>query len=137
MSFWDDPNIDFLGIDAYFPLSSKKNPELPELRKAWLERLERLDTWRKIYGKPVILCETGFVSWDFAARAPWKYTGEFPYNPEIQANAYQALIDAAKGEAWLQGVFFWNWEPKRISNGAGRCTYSPQGKPTMDVLRHW
>ena len=33
ISFWDD--LDYIGIDAYFPLSNKVNPNLDELRRGW------------------------------------------------------------------------------------------------------
>ena len=78
-----------------------------------------------------------YTSWDHAARRPWKYIGDSPYNGELQARCYKALIEVSAGKKWLAGVFFWNWEPKPVSSADGKCTLPPQGKPAFKELVAW
>lgn len=140
VSFWE--KCDLIGIDAYFPLSNKANPTLEELTAAWrnngkVRYLDELESWHKRWRKPIVFTETGYVSWDYAAQHPWKYVGHRPYNGKLQANCYQALLNATKKSKWLAGIFWWNWEPKPIKNAAGQTSLPPQGKPAENVLKNW
>jgi hypothetical protein len=139
VSFW--AKCDLIGIDAYFPLSDQANPTLEEITTAWnsgnVRYLDELESWCTLWQKPIVFTEVGYVSWDNAAQHPWEYTGHRPYNGKLQANCYQALINATQTSKWLAGIFWWNWEPKPVSNADDQTSLPPQGKPAESVLTSW
>jgi len=139
--FWE--KLDILGVDAYFPLSNKARPTLEELTAAWSENgthhwLTELEAWHNKWQKPVMFTEVGYMSWDYAARSPWDYSGKgHTYDGELQADCYRALIVATKDKDWINGIFFWNWEPKPVADAKGKMGLPPQGKPAEQVLKEW
>lgn len=140
VKFWRE--CDFLGVEAYFPLSDLRNPTLQELINGWNKEpnswLTKLEAWHKEWQKPIVFTEIGYTSWDYAGRRPWVYSDEIHhYNGKLQARCYQAVITATAKKKWLGGIFFWNWEPKVVTDASGKMTLPPQGKPAMAVLKSW
>jgi len=133
VSFWD--LLDYVGIDAYFPLSYTKTPSVEELLLAWVPWISLIETWQGEVGKPVIFAEVGYRSIDYAAREPWNWTIEGSYNPQAQANCYDAVFRAFWRRPWFAGLFFWNWQTNPAAGGSGDLGYTPQNKPAQEILR--
>jgi len=68
--FWD--KVDFIGINAYFPLSQETTPEHQELISAWSNIKEMLSNFSKTHGKPIVFTEYGYRSMDKAAGNQWE-----------------------------------------------------------------
>ncbi|MCS7239939.1 MAG: hypothetical protein NZ651_01635 [Candidatus Bipolaricaulota bacterium] len=132
VSFWD--LLDYVGIDAYFPLSFAKTPRVSELVQAWGFWIATLENWRARMRKPVIFTEIGYRSIDYAAKEPWSWVHTASYNPEAQANCYEAVFQAFLGRPWFAGLFFWNWLANPHAGGVGDLDYTPQNKLAQDVL---
>lgn len=132
VAFWD--LLDYVGIDAYFPLSSARTPAVEELLAAWGPWRATLGAWQGRIGKPVLFTEVGYRSVDHAAKEPWNWEIRGSYNPEAQANALAAVLQAFQGQPWFAGVFFWNWLPNPYAGGPGDTDYTPQNKPAEQVL---
>jgi hypothetical protein len=64
--FWND--LDYMGIDAYFPLTNKNEPSKEELLVAWKREADNIENFLKKKGinKPVIFTEAGYASSDGA-----------------------------------------------------------------------
>jgi len=133
VSFWD--LLDYVGIDAYFPLSYTKTPSVEELLLAWVPWISLIETWQREVGKLVIFTEVGYRSIDYAAREPWNWTINGSYNPQAQANCYHAVFRAFWGRPWFAGLFFWNWQTNPAAGGPGDLGYTPQNKPAQEILR--
>ncbi len=132
VSFWD--LLDYVGIDAYFPLSYARTPSVEELLLAWDHWISQIESWQGWIGKSVIFTEVGYRSVDHAAREPWDWSREAPYNPQAQANCYAAVFRAVLGKPWFAGLFFWNWKPDPNAGGPGDLDYTPKNKPAEEVL---
>lgn len=132
VSFWD--LLDYVGIDAYFPLSYAQTPSVEELLSAWDHWISQIETWQRWIGKPVIFTEVGYRSIDYAAREPWDWSRTAPYNPQAQANCYAAVFRAVLGKPWFTGLFFWNWKTDPNAGGPGDLDYTPQNKPAEEIL---
>lgn len=144
VSFWHA--VDVVGIQAYFPLSKSADPGSGELLQAWLGDdgwMIRVLSWFSSTfpadAKRLVFTESGYVASDRAMEEPWRQedncfaaSGGRPYNGDLQARGYAALLQAASG---LDGVFWWHWEPFPIPDGEGQCRFTPQGKPAEAVLR--
>ena len=82
VGFWD--TLDFIGINAYFPLRSNlatyNDPKSLEtiLNSSWLNILNDIEAYRQaesISDKPVIFTELGYARWENSTIEPWAYTG--------------------------------------------------------------
>lgn len=132
VSFWD--LLDYAGVDAYFPLSHTRTPEVRELLRAWEFWLADLERWQMRVRKPVMFTEIGYRSIDYAGKEPWSWMHAASYNPEAQANCYEAALQGVWGRPWFVGLFFWNWLPDPHAGGAGNTDYTPQNKPAQEIL---
>ncbi len=140
---WDDYKnvclwdlVDFVGIDAYFPTSTDKDPSLQSLISGWSKWKEELDEWQKKVNKDIVFTELGYRSIDYAAREPWEYLQEKPINQKLQARCYEALIEAFKEKPWFKGVLFWNWMPRKDYGGKFNTDFTPQHKPAEDTFKN-
>lgn len=143
--FWDA--LDTIGINAYFPLSLKRDPSLTDLRTGWGyfvdERgvrsswLSDVDGLRRSLRKPVVISEIGYPSTTDAASHPWDYSRKAPVDLRRQSAAYSAALSVWNRVPWLEGIYWWAWSADATEGGRGDPGYSPQGKPALGVLTKW
>ena len=145
IQFWDE--LDFIGIQAYFPLAKKLVPSVDELKQGWQQYVDAIATLHTQYQKPVIFTEIGYRSTEDAAIEPWKWPDTSEVNPsklstpaglQTQANCYEAFFQTVWPQDWLVGAYWWKWLPSIEANqaqlGAG---FSPQNKPAEKVLQKY
>jgi len=135
VEFWDD--LDYIGIDSYFPLSDKDNPSLDELRAGWGKWLAGIEAVQEKYDKPVIFTESGYCSADSAARKPWEEAMGGTANTALQADCYRALLETFWDKPWFYGVYWWNWNTYPGSGGNANKKFTPQNKPALDDMKLW
>lgn len=138
VAWWDA--LDFIGIDAYFPLAPPETEtlSLDRLASAWLRHLAAIARWRAARhpGQPVIFTELGYESATGAAASPWGVDRSEPVRVdlELQAQLYAAFFGQPYRRDMLQGVFWWLWVPGL--GGPLDSSHVPNGKPAADVLRN-
>ncbi|HEV7350416.1 glycoside hydrolase family 113 [Telluribacter sp.] len=130
--FWDQ--LDYIGVDAYFPLSDKQSPTVTDLKKGWQKHLKELATYAGKHQKPILFTEYGYRSADFAARKPWETDQTQPENEQVQVDAYRALFEEVWNQEWMAGGFVWKWFPGLEPGRKARDWYSPQHKPAERTL---
>jgi hypothetical protein len=135
LSWWDA--VDFIGVDAYYPLASNANPTQRDLMAAWKPRLEQLAALAAKWKKPVILTEIGYRSLDGAAAQPWNWQISGTVDLGEQAACYRAALEAFSPQPWFRGIFWWSWGPDPFEGGPADTGYSPHGKPAEEILRSW
>lgn len=135
--FWDQ--LDYIGIDAYFPLSAEKSPEVEELLTAWKLPFQDIKKFHEHWDKPVIFTEYGYQSHDHTADGHWKYDFDtLELNMKAQKNAYEALYSTFWNEPWFSGGFIWKWHSDDSrAGGPEHKQYSPQNKPVLEVIKTW
>ncbi|MCP3958494.1 MAG: hypothetical protein GY719_11630 [bacterium] len=101
--FWGE--LDFVGVDAYFPLASGEDVAPVMVTRGAEGVVERLRQAAERFGKPVLLTEVGYAARAGAWVEPHEEGGTF--SAEHQARAYEALFDALGKPPWLAGVFTW------------------------------
>lgn len=140
---WDTYNefphwalLDFIGIDAYFPLSEEKTPTVAHLLEKWHPVKLQIKQLSLQTQKPVLFTEYGYRSIDFTARRPWDSSGELNVlNFEAQKNAIEAIHTAFWNEDWFAGGFLWKWFHKHAqSGGASDSQFTVQNKPAQTLL---
>jgi hypothetical protein len=137
IEFWDD--LDFIGVQAYYPLGAQPQPQVSEIRTAWAPIAARLAALAARTGRPVVFTEAGYKSLAGGLAAPWEWSTEGALDLALQRDAYQALFDVFWGQPWFGGTFMWKWHPHvgRPAQPPERHArdFTPQGKPALDVLR--
>ncbi len=133
LSWWDA--LDYIGIDAYYPLSVRGNPNRVELEFAWQQFMIALRGLYSTWHKPILFTEIGYRSQHGTTTRPydWKLTGGLDL--QEQADAYQAFFNQVYWQPWFAGSFFWAWDPAPFSTGSCDTAYTPFDKPAEDVLR--
>lgn len=132
--FWDQ--LDFIGIDAYFPLSNTKTPTVNELKTSWETPIKKLKELHKKHHKKIIFTEFGYRNSDYATQEPWTETNTVQNN-QAQANAYQALFEVVKDAYWYQGGFAWKWYADEYYKQRKKIDYTPQDKPALVIIREF
>jgi hypothetical protein len=137
VAWWDA--LDFIGIDAYYPLTIWNGPTLASLKAAWMSRARSIKDWRDSHwpGMKVVFTEVGYRSADGTSRAPWDFSSPWGLDPQEQADCYEAMFSALWNESWWSGAFLWNWETDPNAGGPSDTGYTPQGKPAEHVLRSY
>ncbi len=132
VSFWDA--LDYIGINAFFPLTNRRNPELIDLLAGWEYWLSRLSVWQRRMGMPVIFTEIGYTGRDGTNMHPYRYDTTADIDLQEQADCYRAALRTFPKIDWLAGAYWWYW-PVRLADNAGMQSYVPYAKPAETVLR--
>ncbi len=133
VSFWDQ--LDFIGIDAYFPLSTTPTTDVSALESAWIPIRDQMSAFAIGAGRRIVFTEAGYPSLVGAVIEPWNNQyGSTPSQQE-QAAAYKALLATFSDQPWWAGAFFWSWWTE---NGI----YAPLDlaigdKLAASVVRNW
>ncbi len=144
IGFWDA--LDFVGVQAYYPLGDASRPDLPAIRAAWAPIVARLAALARRTGKRVVFTEVGYKSVSGSLSTPWKWGIDGTVDLELQRDAYRAMFESLWNQPWFGGTFLWKWHPDLAPGAAhppwwhpGRMQrdFTPQGKPALDVVREF
>ncbi|KJJ84322.1 conserved hypothetical protein, secreted [Candidatus Omnitrophus magneticus] len=135
VKFWDD--LDYIGIDAYFPLSSNTNPTLSELKNGWIKWKKEIEKFIAKTNKPVIFTEIGYTSGIKAHITPWETPMIGNVSLDLQTKCYQSFFETIWNSPWLEGVYWWKWSPSVYAGGINNRDYTPQNKPAQKILEKY
>jgi hypothetical protein len=136
IAFWDA--LDFVGVQAYFPLATAPQADVDSLVAAWQPVRARLAALSARTGKPIVFTEIGYRSERGAAAEPWRWRARQPADSLEQAACYEAAFRALWNEPWFAGFYWWKWFPAWDEQRSPRdASFTPQGKPAADVLARW
>ena len=149
VKFWDV--LDYVGVDAYFPLTNSFNPTVEELINAWSHSgsgwwgsgrnwTNQLYSTYVSTGKKVIFTEIGYCSQNGTNTQPWNYNVSPTKDLQEQADCYQAALEVFRNATWFEGWFWWNWETDPNAGKPGTPDekhYTPQNKPAQEILKHY
>jgi hypothetical protein len=116
--FW--PQLDLLGVDAYYPLSPDPAAGPAELARGAAAVAARLGAASRSLGRPLLLTEVGFAACHAAWTAPHR-EGGVPSEAD-QAAAYSALFGALGRAPWLAGTFVWKAFSGEAAGGPAAAT---------------
>jgi len=137
VSFW--PYIDFVGMDAYFPLTNKNNPTIEELTAAWNNHADTLERWLKEskLDKPIIFTEIGYDTIEGSNRQPWRILptlATYVESQKEQAKCLESLLIVLTKRGWFKGLYWWNYFPRP---DIGPLGYTLRGKLGEKTLSEW
>ncbi len=128
-------SLDYIGIDAYFPLTNEKTPKIKQLIKAWEPIKSRIQKLSKKFNKKIIFTEFGYQSKDFTAKEPWEHSKNSNVNLVAQQNSLIVILKSFWKEKWFEGGFLWKWYDNHDQVGGFLDTdYTIQNKPSELIL---
>jgi len=135
--FWDE--LDYIGVDAYFPLSEEKTPSIVQLKEGWQIWKPTMKKLSAEKGKPILFTEFGYRSMDYTAKKPWLVDrNDEGVNLSAQVNATQAIFNEFWKEDWFAGGYIWKWFIWHDQvGGAEDNRFTPQNKPAEKTLKEW
>ncbi len=133
--FWKE--LDFIGVNAYFPLNQESSPNLQQLKDGWKSHKSALEGLSKTSGRQILFTEYGYRNINFAAKNPWDSSRELvSLNHELQANALTAIFEEFWTEDWFAGGFLWKWHQEHEQSGGMKNNqFTPQNKPAEKVVK--
>ena len=135
VSFWE--KMDYVGVDAYFPISPDRTPSMESAIAGWQPWLDELESVSTRVDRPVLFTEYGYRSVNHAGAEPWQSNRmEGSINMEAQEVLLQALYEAVWDQEWFAGGFVWKWfiDHDRVG-GADNNMFTPQNKPAQGLIR--
>jgi|TARA_B110000977_G_scaffold44527_1_gene60477 hypothetical protein len=132
--FWG--KLDYIGIDAYFPISKEKTPSIKSCYEGWESNFKKIKALSKKVNKKVIFTEFGYRNVDYTGKKPWEDSPLSKFNNEGQNNSYQAIFDRFWSEPWFEGGFLWKWYPNHAqAGGKENNRFTPQNKPVEEIIK--
>ena len=136
LEWWS--SVDYVGIDAYFPLALfNSDPTFEELKTVWTNHADEIEEWLSTVNKPVIFTEIGYRSGDGTSNAPANYWTDMTVDLQEQRDCYEAAFQALWNRSWFYGFYWWTWTHKPAEGGATDSGHSPQNKPAQDAITYW
>ncbi len=122
--FWSD--LDYIGVDAYFPISDQITPKLDSVKKAWQPISENLKVLSEKHDNPILFTEFGYRSIDYAGKEPWNSNRiDGQSNQIAQDILLKGLMECVWDKPWFAGGFLWKWfhnQDKASERHANRFT---------------
>ncbi len=139
--FWEE--MDYIGIDSYFPLVNKPTPTVEELIAAYSPIKNNIRNFSCQHNKKIVFTEYGFRSIDYAAWKSWELPGTAvatTYNFAVQSNGYEAFYKSFWDEPWVAGGFLWIWnlfKTELSTNPMLLNHWDPNFKPAESIIAHY
>ena len=132
--FWD--GLDYIGVDAYFPISERKTPTVEEAIAGWKRWKTELKDFSEKENKKILFAEYGYRSVNFSGKEPWKSDRQMTsVNLEAQANLLEGLYQTVWEEDWFAGGFLWKWFIiNEKVGGTDDNQFTPQNKPALQLI---
>jgi hypothetical protein len=141
IDFWSD--LDFIGIQAYFPLTKNESPDLESIEQGWAKHIDKLEELHQTYQKSILFTEVGYRSDVAATIKPWEWDSTFSVlhkkkSDRTQQLAFEALFKQLWSREWFAGVYIWQWDHRSTEDDAAtNLDFSPRFKPAENIIAKW
>ena len=136
ITWWDE--VDYIGIDSYFPLAEGDSPTLEEMKAGWIPLKADLEGFSKKWRKSILFTEYGFQSVKGGAGKHWEVDKTIEnVDMAVQSKAYEATFQSLWNEPWFAGGFLWKWHLTTRGAERNKTRFTPQGKPAENVIEKW
>lgn len=139
ISFWDE--LDYIGIQAYFPLSKNNSPDVKEISNGWDNHLPKIESISKRFNKKVLFTELGYKSTIDSAKEPWTWIDYSDKSNDnlcfaTQANCYRAFFNTVWPKEWMAGLHIWQMRGDHSAEAAeNNPDFSPLSKPAEKIIK--
>jgi len=127
-------SLDFISVDAYFPLKAPATASVGDLVAAWQQWVNRLKRMSQSFGKPLVLTELGTTSLAASFQQPWLWDNGQPVDLSAQQLYYDAACQAVVPP--FGGVYWWMYTLDPPAKPALDRGFMIAGKPAETSLAH-
>ncbi|MFT5858638.1 MAG: hypothetical protein ACI865_000726 [Flavobacteriaceae bacterium] len=136
VSFWD--KLDFIGVDAYFPISKEGKTKIKELKKGWKRHLNLMDTIAEKFEMKILFTEYGYRSIKNCSAKPWDYSEDAKVDQKSQCVALEALYQVMWKNDNFAGGFLWKWHADHgDAGGKENSMFTVQNKEAAAVVEKY
>lgn len=135
LQFWDA--LDFIGLNCYYPLSKKEEPNKRELKKGFDKVVEKIEKITERFNKPLVFTEIGFRSVDGTWKNPHEEDQGRNFNEQSQALAYEVVFEGIHNKDWYKGIFWWKWPSYLDYKGPINTGFAPTHKKAEKSIKKW
>ncbi len=135
LKFWEE--LDFIGLNCYYPLSSKDQASKRELAKAFGGVMNKAAQICKKYDKPLVFTEIGFRSVDGTWKNPHEDSQNRPYNEAAQKLCYEVVLEGIQNKPWCKGILWWKWPSYLSYRGSENTGFSPNNKQGEIIVENF
>jgi hypothetical protein len=135
LNWWD--TLDYIGVDAYYPLTLQVHPSLTALKLSWNVIGVYLAGLAAKENRQILFTEIGYRSMQGAASRPGDYWTSAPVDAQDQETAYTAVFETVYNKPWFAGMYWWSWDVDPSAGGMLDAGYTPQNKPAENVIHSW
>lgn len=137
IGFWDA--LDYIGINAFFPLGEGPSPSLTDLRAGAGRVADEVELVHLATRKPVLFTEVGYKSIPGAGTRPWEWPRRVApaVDVDLQSRCYQAVLETFWGRPWFCGMYWWRWYADLDQGGLLDGDFTPRRKPAEGLLTEW
>ena len=134
VQFWDE--LDFIGLNCYYPLSKKDNATKAELSENFEKVKRKIQKVYDRHQKPIVFTEIGFRS----INAPWMHPhaeGDNSFNEKHQEICYKVVLEGVENEEWYGGILWWKFPSYLRYGGDKNNSYTPNNKLAENTVNLW
>ncbi|MCC1485368.1 glycoside hydrolase family 113 [Winogradskyella immobilis] len=135
VSLWNE--LDFIGINSYYPLSDKNNATDEELNATFEDVKTKIKSVYNTYKKPIVFTEIGFRSLNAPWKLPYSDGDNNIFNEEHQDRAYKVIFNGIKDEEWCRGILWWKFPSYLEYRGRENTSFTPNNKKAEATVRKW
>jgi len=139
IGFWNE--LDYIGIQAYFPLTENYSPSTAQIENGWIKYLQEMKKTSKENEKQIIFTELGYKSTTDSATKPWEwiekeYDEEKVLSLQTQSNCYKAFFNQVWNKEWFGGVHLWQYNTHHNESlkMEKNKDFTPQGKSAEQII---
>jgi hypothetical protein len=111
VAFWD--SLDFIGIQAYFPLSVIEFPTEKQISEGWDLVYDEINPFADSLNKRIVFTEIGYDISLKAAQEPWSTErSDKEIAAQLQRSCLKVALSKAGEQKRLAGLFLWKWFPE-------------------------
>lgn len=131
--FWDE--LDFIGLNCYYPLSKNKSASRAELEEGFRRTVQKIEKVCNRFQKPVIFTEIGFRSVEGTWVQPHEEANGRPMNEAQQSLCYEIVLNEIMDKKWCRGIIWWKWPSYADYDHRGGTGFTPSGKLAQEVVK--
>ena len=135
LKFWDE--LDFIGLNCYYPLSKSDNPSKRELTNAFDKVMAKAVAVCKKYKKQLVFTEIGFRSVEGPWKNPHAKEDGRAFNDAHQQLCYEVVLKGIQNKKWCNGILWWKWPSYMTYRGHQNTGFSPNLKQTENVIHKY
>ncbi|MCI4671612.1 MAG: hypothetical protein MRZ79_25945 [Bacteroidia bacterium] len=129
--------LDFIGVNSYYPLSEKDEPSDEELLQGAMAINKKMEAIYNRTQKPIVFTEVGYRSVEKAWKNPHEEPNGRGVDKLAQSRSYQASLKALDGQPWFKGAYWWKWPSYLGYAKSVQKSFTPCGKEAEEVLEEW